>query len=119
MCNPSIQFDIINPISNRKKPHYEYERNLFYFPTENKKYRFYVEARQINKDNGEVNYYFLLGTNKFSEHCRLCEVNMYGMCKIHPRGEIKDYIVRECSERGNINVNFVDGNINYDIWKIE
>ena len=41
---------------------------------------------------------------------------MYGMCKFHPRGEFKEYIVKECEERGNVDMDKVDANADYDIW---
>ena len=43
---------------------------------------------------------------------------MYGSCKIHPRGEFKDFISQECSERGNVDMDKVDANSDYDIWLI-
>lgn len=117
MCKPEIRFDIINPVSNRKKPHLNKEQNLFMFPVETK-YRYYIEARNIDENTGEYKYYLLLSTIKFSEHCRLCEVNMYKMCKIHPRGEFKEFLYNECTERGNVDMNKVDANSEYDIWLI-
>ncbi len=118
MCNPVIQFEIINPVTNKKKPRYEIERNIFRFPVETK-YRYYIEAKQIDKDTGEYSYYLLLSTIKFSEHCRLCEVDMYNNCKLHPRGEFKEFIMQECAERGNIDMSKVDATSDYDIWKLE
>ena len=117
MCNPLIQFEIINPVTDKKRPRYEKERNLFTFPVD-VKYRYYIETRNLDENTGEYRYYLLLGINKFSEHCRLCETNMYNSCKIHPRGLFKDYIVRECTERGNVDMNKVDANSDYDIWLI-
>ena len=43
---------------------------------------------------------------------------MYRMCKLHPRGEFKDYIERECEERGNVDMDKVDANSEYDIWLV-
>lgn len=117
MCRPEIRFDIINPVTNSKKPHYDTNKDLFLFPVDTK-YRYYIEVRNIDENTGEYRYYLLLGRIKFSEHCRLCEVNMYGMCKIHPRGEFKEYVVQECVERGNVDMNKVDANSDYDIWLI-
>lgn len=117
MCNPLIQFEIVNPVSSKKKPRYEKERNLFVFPVD-KSYRYYIEARKLDEATGEYKWYLLLGVTKFSEHCRLCEVNMYRSCKIHPRGEFKDFIARECLERGNIDMDKVDANDTYDVWLI-
>lgn len=117
MCKPEIRFDIVNPVTNGKRPHYDKNKDLFLFPVDTK-YRYYVEARQYNTDTGEYKWYILIGKIKFSEHCRLCEVNMYGMCKFHPRGEFKEYIVRECEERGNVDMDKVDANADYDIWLV-
>ena len=109
MCNPLIQFEIVNPVSSKKKPRYEKERNLFVFPVD-KSYRYYIEARKLDEVTGEYKWYLLLGITKFSEHCRLCEVNMYRSCK--------DFIARECLERGNIDMDKVDANDTYDVWLI-
>lgn len=118
MCNPLIQFEIINPVIDKKKPHYDSVKNLFTFTVETK-YRYYIEARKIDEVTGEYTYYLLLSTKKFSEHCRVCETNMYNSCKIHPRGEFKEYIIRECGERGNIDMNKVNANNEYDTWLID
>lgn len=111
----SIQFDIINPVTNKRKPRYDKEKDIFLFPV-NIKYRYYIEASKTDKDTGLITYYLLLSKIKFSNQCRLCEVNMYSMCKIHPRGEFKDYVVRECNERGNITVDKIDSNSDFDTW---
>ena len=29
MCKPEIRFDIINPVTNNKKPHYDTNKNLY------------------------------------------------------------------------------------------
>lgn len=117
MCNPLIQFEIVNPVTNKKKPCYDTANNLFIFPVKTK-YRYYIEARTLDEDTGEYKWYLLLGTKKFSEHCRLCEVNMYRSCKIHPRGEFKEFIARECAERGNVDMDKTDANTDYDVWLI-
>ena len=117
MCNPCIQFEIVNPVTNNKKPRYDARSNLFMFPVD-KKYRYYIEARNIDKDTGEYSWYLLLGNTKFSEHCRLCEVNMYGSCKIRPRGEFKEFISAECAERGDVDMYIVDANSSYDVWLV-
>ena len=49
MCKPEIRFDIVNPVTNGKRPHYDKSKDLFLFPVDTK-YRYYVEARNIDKD---------------------------------------------------------------------
>ena len=117
MCKPEIRFDIINPVSNNKQPHYDKTKDLFLFPATTN-YKYYIEVRNINENTGEYRYYLLLSKIKFSLHCRPCEVNMYGICKLKPRGEFKEFVVRECEERGNIDMDKVDANSDYDIWLI-
>ena len=34
MCNPCIQFEIVNPVTNNKKPRYDARSNLFMFPVD-------------------------------------------------------------------------------------
>lgn len=117
MDDIAIKFDIVNPVSDKKKPRYNKERNLFTFPVDTN-YKYYVEARKLNDTTGDYDWYLLLSKSQFSPHCRLCEVNMYRSCKIHPRGEFKNFISRECAERGNINMKKVETNSHYDTWLI-
>ena len=38
----------------------------------------------------------------FDENCRICDYSVYHGNKIHPRGELKDYLIQESKERGNL-----------------
>lgn len=111
------KYNVLNPKSDRKKPYYDISKDIFYFPVKTK-YRYFVEASQFNLEKNVTEYFLLLGTTKFDENCRLCEVDGYGKCKIKLKGEIKDYVKSECTERGNIECNYIETEDNYDVFRI-
>ena len=94
------KYNILNPVIDKHKPHYIEKGNWFEFPT-TKRYRYYVEVSKLN-DRGITEYYLLLSEELFDENCRICDYSIYHGTKIHPRGELKDYIVQESKERGNL-----------------
>jgi hypothetical protein len=114
--NPIIKYEVINPVASNKKPYYDARKDLFIFPVTTK-YTRYVESA-IYGSTGGREYYILLGTCQFSEHCRICHVDGYGKCKIRVRGELKDYIISETKYRGNINVEYVESTDSYDVFII-
>ena len=60
------------------------------------------DRRQRIRDRGITEYYLLLSEKLFDENCRICDYSVYHGNKIHPRGELKDYIIQESKERGNL-----------------
>ena len=113
-----FKYDILNPVKNNKRPFFDEKKGLFYIPI-NAKYRYYVEAAITNQDTGGREYYILLSSIKFNEHCRLCNVDGYGRCKIKIKGEIRDYIIQETKIRGNVNVTYMETENIYDVYLIE
>lgn len=117
-----VGFNILNPKIDNKKPFYNSKKNIFYFKVD-KPYKYYIEVSNT-KDDDSIEYCILLSTVEFDENCRKCSVDLYGRCQIHPLGEFKNYIKRECTERGNINCNYywnveLAEGINYDVYCIE
>ena len=111
------QFDIINPVINKKSPFFDEKRGLFIFPT-NIPYKYFLECSKINEITKDIEYYILLGKEKFNENCRSCQVDNYGRCKLKPLGIIKDYIKQESKERGNIILDYIESAENYDIYNL-
>jgi hypothetical protein len=110
------RYEVINPVSSNKKPFYDFKRGLFVFPCK-EKYRYYVETI-ITTDGFGCQYYILLSSKLFNEHCRLCKVDDYNRCKINVRGDIKDYIISETKKRGNINIEYIESYDDYDVYLI-
>ena len=111
------KYNIINHLSSTKKPYYDLKKNLFIFPVK-QNYKWFVEAANFNKEKGCNEYYILLGTDKFDDDCRRCEVNQYGKCKVKLLGDIRDYVVSECVDRGNLTCDYVESCDNYDVFRI-
>lgn len=111
-------FNILNPKTDNKMPFFNAKKGIFYFPVNNTFYKYYIEASRITED-GITEYYILVGANQFDSNCRKCHVDDYKRCQIRPKGEIKDYIVQECNERGNLNVSFYEQGNGYDIYKLD
>lgn len=112
-----FKYEVINPVTNNKKPFYDYKRKLFLFPVDID-YKFYVECARTNETTGGREYFILLNNIRFDENCRKCRVDDYGRCQINVRGEIKDYILREMEYRGNIEVNYISNDGDYDVYQI-
>lgn len=52
------KYNILNPVTDKHKPHYVEKGNWFIFSTA-KRYRYYVEVSKLN-DRGITEYYLLL-----------------------------------------------------------
>lgn len=120
MCygeNINLRFNILNPVKDKNKPYYSKTKDYFYFPV-NKYYRYYIEVSQTNETTGQIDYCILISKTKFNDNCRLCEVVRNGHCKLRPRGEFKNYLIRESIERGNFECNLIDSNADYDTYMI-
>lgn len=112
-----VNFDILNPVISNKRPFYNKKKGLFYMPLQ-KKYTYYVECSLYDPKKDDIDYYILLGNNKFDDNCRKCITDMYGRCRINVRGKLKDYIIEESDVRGNIDVEYIESKSEYDIFRI-
>lgn len=111
------KYNILNPLINNKEPYYDFEKDNLIIPV-SKRYKYFVEAYTFDNETNNNNYYLLLGINKFDNNCRICDTNMYAKCKIKLKGEIKDFVKRECKDRGNIIIKFVESTDDYDVYMI-
>ena len=119
MCygeNIGLKFNIIKPKIDRRKPYYEAARNRFFFPV-HKNYLYYLEASSTD-ETGFTTFYILVGKEYFNENCRRCEVNGLGNCRVQLHDATKNYVEKECAERGNINCTLIDENSDYDTYMI-
>ena len=114
-----FKYEVLNPVINNKKPFYDFKRKLLFFPVKGVSYRYYVEVARNNNKNGNREYFILLNHNKFDENCRICHIDIYGRCQIRIQGELKEYIIRESSYRGNINIEYVESTEDYDVFIVE
>lgn len=113
-----IKFEVLNPVKDTKKPFYDKVKKILFVPI-TKSYRYFVEVSRFNPNSGGKDYYILLGETKFDINCRLCTTDNYGRCQIKVRGELRDYVVNETDERGNITVEYQETDGNYDIYLVE
>lgn len=111
------KYKILNPLIDHKKPYYDFKRKKFIFPVDIG-YKYFLEAAQYNPDKGYNEYFILLGTDKFDDNCRTCEVNMYGKCKLNIIGELKDYIIEQSKDRGNLKVEYVESGEDFDVFSV-
>lgn len=113
-----FKYQIINPAKDTKKPYYDDKKGILYITDIKTPYRYFVEAITANKEEGGNNYYIILGRNKFDNSCRICHTDGYGRCQVKVKGEIKDFIVNETNERGNININYIESTDDYDVFEV-
>lgn len=109
-------FRPINPVCDRKKPHYDSVKGEFVFPVV-KRYRYYVEVAQ-DSDIGGREYYLLMSTEKFDENCRICQTDGYRRCRVRVQGELKEFIISETKDRGNLECEYEESYENYDAFAI-
>lgn len=112
-----FKYEIINPVTNPKKPFYDFKHKLFVFSVD-VDYKYYIECARNNESTGGREYFLLLSDKFFDDNCRKCRVDDYGRCKINIRGEIKDYIIDEIKNRGNVEVNYISSEDGYDIYQV-
>lgn len=111
-------YNIINPKTNKKKPFLD-RRGFFIVPNINKIYNYYIEASKYNPITGDNDYYLLLSTYEFDEQCKRCRVDDYGRLKVFVTGDIKNYIVQEMNNRGNVKFDYIETIDDYDVYIIE
>lgn len=114
-----VKYEIINPITDRKKPHFN-SRGFFVVPNSPiKGYRYYIECARYNPKEFTKEYYILIGVSKFDSQCRKCRVDDYNRLLIPIKGEIKDFIITECALKGNVCFSYIESERGYDVYKID
>lgn len=112
-----IKYEIINPITNTKKPHVN-KYGVFIIPNIKHNYRYYIEVMRYNDSKYCYEYFLLLSDTKFDEQCRKCNVDNYGRLKVIIHKELKYFINEEMNNRGNLNVEYIESEELYDVWQI-
>lgn len=110
------KYRVINHTKDPKLPFYDSNKDIFYIPLKTI-YRYYVEAVVADGEGGN-NYYILLGNTKFDSSCKLCHTDNYGRVQVKLRGEIKDFVVRESLDRGNVTVTYIESDVYYDVYQV-
>lgn len=110
------KYKVLNPITDKKLPFFDERKGIFYVPMK-ESYRYYVACVTPNI-NGDVDYHILLGKTKFDINCRICHTDNYGRVQIKIQSPIKDYIIFETHERGNVKVTYVESIDDYDVFEI-
>lgn len=110
-----VKYNVIDPAIDKHKPYYDVKKKLFIFPVK-QRYSYFVQAYQINSVTNIKEYLLLLGKEKFDESCRRCQVNQYGKCNMRITDEFLEYVKGECAERGNIEIEYLESENNYDVY---
>lgn len=112
-----FDFDIVNPKTNKRSPFYNKKKGLFYFPT-TIRYKYYLECSKFNNNTNDTEFYILLSKEKFNENCNKCSYDNYGRCQMRLNGSIKEYVINESKERGNLIMDYIESKPNYDIFNL-
>lgn len=112
-----FNYEILNPVTDKHKPYYDYNMQslIFTLPIQ---YKYYLECARYNEQREEKDYFLLMGNDKFDTNCRPCRIDNYNRYKIRVKGELKDYIIQEMQDRGNLNVELDYEAIDYDVYKV-
>lgn len=112
------KYEVTNPVVSSKKPHVD-AHGVFIIPNIKRMYKYFVEAVSKDPDTYVETNVLLLSETKFDENCRRCRVDDYGRLKINIGDKLRNYITRECKSRGNVNVDYLESEDNYDVYLVE
>lgn len=112
-----LKYNLIDPAIDKHKPYYDIKNKVFRFQV-NQQYNYFAQAYQINPVNNIKEYLLLLGKNKFDDSCKKCITNQYGKCNVHLTGEFLVFVKNECKERGNIIVEYMESDEDYDVYLV-
>lgn len=112
-----FKYEIINPITNYKKPYID-SKGWLIVPAIGKKYKYYIEVARYNPNKCYREYFILLSFTAFSSQCRRCRVDDYGRLKLVPKGEIKDIFTEQMKDYGNVTFEYVESEDDYDVFSI-
>lgn len=112
-----LKYNILDPAIDKHKPYYDEKSKTFKFHSQ-QRYNYFLQAYQINPTNNLKEYLLLLGKDKFDEGCRKCNTNQYGQCSVKLTGEFEKYVVTECKERGNIEVEYLSTEEGYNVYLV-
>lgn len=113
-----VKYKVLNPVKDTKLPFLDEKKGIFYIPNIKTAYRYYVEC-VVPDGEGAVDYYLLLSKVKFDINCRLCHTDNYGRVQVKVKGELKDYIIKESLERGNVTVTYSETVDDYEVFVID
>lgn len=113
-----VNFDIVSPVVDKHKPFYFTNRNSLVCRFE-KRYDYYVECSRYNPTTNSYNYYLLLSKENFNANCRKINNDNYGRALIRLHDSFNDFVKSECSNRGNINVEYLESTDDYDVYSVE
>lgn len=112
------KYEVTNPVVSHKKPHVDIH-GVFIIPNIKRMYKYFVEAISKDPDTYIETNVLLLSDTKFDENCRRCRVDDYGRLKVRISNKLREYIMSECKSRGNVNVEYLESEDNYDVYVIE
>lgn len=113
-----FRYKIINPVKDSKLPFYDERKGILFITNIKTNYKYYIEA-VIYQEDSSVDYFLLLGKDKFDANCRLCHTDNYGRVQVKVKGQFKDFVVEECKERGNIKVEYIETIGDYDVFSVD
>ena len=110
-------YEVIAPITNRKIPYLD-NKGFFIVPKISKIYNYYIEVKRYNPNKLSYEYFLLLSDKKFDNQCRKCRVDDYGRLKAKLHDELLEFASSIMSVRGNIDMNYIETQEEYDIWEL-
>lgn len=113
------KYEVINPIIIRNKPYLNYRGELVIPNIASQRYKWYIEVARNNVITNDREYYILFSQHKFDYNCVKLTKDYGGRYVIRPHGEFADYITKEINIRGNVNIEFVECEQDYDTWEIK
>lgn len=112
------KYEVLNPITKRNKPYYNTKGLLVVPNVFSKHYKWYVEVARTNPITADRNYFILFSTERFDDNCIKVSKDSSKRPCIELHRELKDYVDREIHARGNVELEYIESETEYDVWEL-
>lgn len=112
-----FKYEVINNRIDRKKPFVD-AKGFFIIPNIKTSYKYYLEVRRYNEQTLNYEYFLLFGFIKFDDNCRNCKLDDYCRFKLRLSKDLKEYVHNYFKDNGNVNIEYLESENNYDVWQI-
>lgn len=112
------KYEIIKPVTDKKKPFVSNDGRFFIVPNFHTSYRWYIEVARYNTKIIDYEYFLLLSREKFDEHCRKCRLDDFCRLTVLMHDRFKEYVTNAITIKGNVDFEYVESEDNFDVWQV-
>lgn len=113
------KYEILNPIPIITKPHLNRRDELVIPSISKANYKWYIIGAQYNPTTNDREYYILFSNIKFDYNCIKLTKDYGRRYAITINGEFADYVYREINSRGNVNIDYLCSEDDFDVYIVK